>query len=483
MRNSVFFLGIDSATWDLINPWLKKGLLPGFAKLKKQSYFLDLESSNPPLTPVAWTSLYTGVNAGKHNIFDFYYFDKKGQININLGNSNKKPTIFEIASKMGKKVAALNLPFTYPVSPVKGIMLSGFLTPGLGSNFIYPFSLKNEFKQKFAKYTFTEESRYGMDKKSQDKYFRELIASCKYKIKVFNWLESKTDWDLFAVNFMEVDHVQHWFFKEPKKMLRVYQQIDSYLLAKLRANKYRHFVVFSDHGAGEYYKNLNLNTYFLQKNILKLKPNIKVKIKKILFDLGLTPSNLAKLALKINKLPGSKKGRQTAKNIKFFLDLNDVDWQNSKAFSFGYYGNVYLIKKDKHTFNQVKQALLELKDNNKPIIKEIKPKKAVYSGPYLKNAPDILYSPDNYRYGSSAIAPFLDNKIFSTPHTLKTGEHRPIGITTISKTVALNKKDKVNIMELSSTLLDLLGIEAPNYFEEKSIIKQRSQNIFKDIDL
>ena len=157
MKNKrLFFLGIDSATWDLIIPWINQGKLPGFALLLKNGLTLDLESTIPPLTPVAWTSLYTGVNAGKHNIFDFYRMDKNKQISINLASDNPMPTIFAILSNAQKKIAVCNLPFTFPPQPIKGMMLSGFLTPNLNSQFLYPSSLQKEFKKRFPDYRFTE---------------------------------------------------------------------------------------------------------------------------------------------------------------------------------------------------------------------------------------------------------------------------------------------------------------------------------------
>ena len=166
MNKKLFFFGIDSATWDLIIPWVKQGKLPGFAKFIKQGLTTDLYSTTPPLTPIAWSTLYTGVNPGKHGLFGFYRFDKKKQITINLAFDRKLPTMFNLLSKAGLKVASLNMPFTFPVEPVNGIMLSGFLTPDLKANYIYPKELGKRFAKIFPNHSFTEKSRYGMDKKS-----------------------------------------------------------------------------------------------------------------------------------------------------------------------------------------------------------------------------------------------------------------------------------------------------------------------------
>ena len=484
MKTKLFFLGIDSATWDLIKPWVSQGKLPGFAKLLKSGLTLDLESTIPPLTPVAWTSFYTGVNAGKHNVFDFYKMTKEREITVNLASDNQQQTCFSYLSRLGKKIAVLNLPFTFPPQPVNGVMLSGFLTPNLNADFLYPQSLQKEFKSKFPNYSFTEKARYGMSKSSQQKYFQELIESVREKIKAFNWLENQDDWDLFAVNFMEVDHVQHWFFNEPLKILKVYQEIDKYLELKIKQNQYSQIMVFSDHGAGPYYRNLNLNTLFLQKGLLKLNSSWQTRFKKLLFDLGFTVSNVAKFALWLNRLPGSKQGRQKAQKIKLFLDLSDIDYSRSTALAFGYYGNVYLLKKDKRSQQKVVQVLKELRYQGKKVINAIWENKQVYKGTYAKYGPDLLYSAGNYAYGASAITPFLDNRVFSSPHTLKTGEHRPLGIFALAKKPKLkSKRQKINIFETSATLLDLLKVPVPEYYEGKSILAATKQDIFKNLEL
>jgi len=480
-KGKLFFLGIDAATWDLITPWAKEGKLPGFAQLLKTGLTLNLRSTVPPLTPVAWTSLYTGVNAGAHNVFDFYRVKKNNEITINLANNRRLPTIFRFLSEAQKKVAVLNLPFTFPPEPVNGLMLSGFLTPGLNADFLFPISLQAEFRRRFPRYCFTENARYGMDKKSKQAYFAELIKSVREKIRVFEWAEKQAEWDLFAVNFMEVDHVQHWFFNEPQKMLKVYRQVDNYLLTKLKEKRYSQLMVFSDHGAGPYKQNLNLNTYFLQKGLLRLKNTKKTRFKKLLFDLGFTVSNTAKLALFLNRLPQSKEGRSKAQKIKLFLDLNDIDYKRSTALSFGYYGNIKMLKKDAGSIKRVKAALRELKYQGEPVIDQIWEGKEIYHGPYAKNGPDLLFSAGNYSFGASAISPFLNNRVFSAPHTLKSGEHRPLGIFALANKPKLEKKrTEINIYETSATILDILGVSVPNYFEGASILEE---NIFTGLAL
>ena len=67
----VVILGLDGLDHGLTEQMLEEGKLPHLAALRDQGCFKPLASTLPPISPVAWSSFQTGVNPGKHNIFDF----------------------------------------------------------------------------------------------------------------------------------------------------------------------------------------------------------------------------------------------------------------------------------------------------------------------------------------------------------------------------------------------------------------------------
>src|SRR2546425_5966893 len=67
----VVVLGLDGLDYGLTTRLLSEGKLPHLAALRDQGCFKSLGSTLPPISPVAWSSFQTGVNPGKHNIFDF----------------------------------------------------------------------------------------------------------------------------------------------------------------------------------------------------------------------------------------------------------------------------------------------------------------------------------------------------------------------------------------------------------------------------
>ena len=67
----VVVLGLDGLDYGLTRQFLDEGKLPHLAALRETGCFLPLGSTLPPISPVAWSTFQTGVNPGKHNIFDF----------------------------------------------------------------------------------------------------------------------------------------------------------------------------------------------------------------------------------------------------------------------------------------------------------------------------------------------------------------------------------------------------------------------------
>ena len=73
-------LGLDGMDYALTEKFLEEGKLPNLAKIRQQGCFKPLATTVPSISPVAWSSFQTGVNPGKHNIFDFLTRDKQNYI-------------------------------------------------------------------------------------------------------------------------------------------------------------------------------------------------------------------------------------------------------------------------------------------------------------------------------------------------------------------------------------------------------------------
>jgi predicted AlkP superfamily phosphohydrolase/phosphomutase len=155
-RHKLIILGIDGMDPQLLRQFMREGKMPNFAKLAEQGSFRELTTSIPPQSPVAWSNLITGMDAGGHGIFDFIHRDPKtlqlyfstsrvegpkhaihlGKWVIPMGGGSaeqlrKGQAFWEILDQKGVPNTIFRIPANFPPVPAKGKTLSGMGTPDL----------------------------------------------------------------------------------------------------------------------------------------------------------------------------------------------------------------------------------------------------------------------------------------------------------------------------------------------------------------
>jgi predicted AlkP superfamily phosphohydrolase/phosphomutase len=152
----VVILGLDGMDHGLTETMLEEGKLPNLAALRAKGCFRPLGSTVPPISPVAWSSFQTGVNPGKHNIFDFLTPDlnsyhaklssveirpprrvlKIGKFHLPLGGATvrllrKSRPFWNVLSDHGIFSNVLRVPITFPPEKLRGVLLSAMCVPDL----------------------------------------------------------------------------------------------------------------------------------------------------------------------------------------------------------------------------------------------------------------------------------------------------------------------------------------------------------------
>ncbi len=146
-------LGFDGMDPHLLTQWMDEGKLPNIAKLAKGGGMFPLQTTHSPESPTAWASFATGVNAGKHNIYDFLVRDTASYL-PDLGMVTRTPPKFLFnyfpiskpkltsirggtsfwvtAGRHGVRSDMLTVPVTFPPEDVEnGEMLSGLPLPDI----------------------------------------------------------------------------------------------------------------------------------------------------------------------------------------------------------------------------------------------------------------------------------------------------------------------------------------------------------------
>jgi predicted AlkP superfamily phosphohydrolase/phosphomutase len=73
----VVLIGLDGATFSILNPLMADGIMPFLKEFAGQGVHGVLHSTPHPLTPPAWTSLQTGRSPGNHGVFDFVRVERQ----------------------------------------------------------------------------------------------------------------------------------------------------------------------------------------------------------------------------------------------------------------------------------------------------------------------------------------------------------------------------------------------------------------------
>ncbi|MGD1000884.1 MAG: alkaline phosphatase family protein [Candidatus Brocadiia bacterium] len=142
----VIVIGIDGLDPRLVERMMDDGRMPNFAKLAREGTFSALQTAIPPESPVAWMSAATGMNPGRHGLFDFIRRNPENYLpDLSILKTSSKGSwrrsgqpyvppsaqkaFWDILGEQGIPTVVLRWPVTFPAQPVNGRLLSGLGTP------------------------------------------------------------------------------------------------------------------------------------------------------------------------------------------------------------------------------------------------------------------------------------------------------------------------------------------------------------------
>ncbi|MDG6994442.1 MAG: alkaline phosphatase family protein [Nitrososphaerota archaeon] len=478
MANKVVFIGIDGAPFGLVTKWAKEGKLPNLLALLNESAYGPLESAID-LTPPGWSSIYSGKNAGKHGIFDFKVH-RPGSYEFVSTNSTMRDAedIWGILSRFGARVGVLNAPVTFPVRPVNGFLVSGFLTPGEQVEYTYPSSLKEELKRAVPDFrpSSSNELQLNLDK---DAYTKNVLNEIENLRLATTYIKKKQqDLDFFGVIVSETDHVQHWFWKDMENsgskqskysnvILETYKAVDRLIGEVLHdADENTYVILVSDHGGTRLKKFFHTNYFLHSIGMLNFKTDLRTTIKRILYDKGITQ--------KLYHFLIDRKVFLLHYLLRpLALTIRDIDWSRTAAYSFGY-GQIYLNIKGREPQGAISSGqapetrrlimdhlshVSDVSSNNKCPIRAMYTKEEIFSGPHLEEAPDIqLVMLDGYEaFPWASIA----DGIF-TESVDRSGTHNTQGIVAIrGKGVEKGMIEGASVLDIAPTILGIMDVEIP----------------------
>ena len=161
----VIIVGLDGMDPGLAMRFMQEDRLPNFQRLAERGVFRPLDTSNPSLSPVAWSTFTTGVDPSRHGIYDFITRDpctcapmlsstdiQDAKRVLNIGRYMvplEKPKIkllrkgtpfWKLLGDRHIHSIIQRVPITFPPEPFRGLLLSGMCVPDLrGSQGTFSF--------------------------------------------------------------------------------------------------------------------------------------------------------------------------------------------------------------------------------------------------------------------------------------------------------------------------------------------------------
>lgn len=121
----VIFIGLDGADWELLDGYMASGAMPNLQRLVSAGVRGPLATEMPPLSPIVWTTMMTGVSPLQHQILDFTRFNPFTHLKEPITSDERRaPAIWNMLTYAGKSAAVFGLWATYAAEPVRAINVS-----------------------------------------------------------------------------------------------------------------------------------------------------------------------------------------------------------------------------------------------------------------------------------------------------------------------------------------------------------------------
>lgn len=498
----VLVIGLDGVPYGLIREWADAGHLPNIKRLIDGGVAGDLASTMPPTSGPSWSSFLTGKNPGKTGIYDFLH-RREGSYVFPPVNASMRSgrSLWSLLSEAGRRVAVVNIPISYPVEEVNGILISGWMTPYFAKDFTWPRDLGEEINREVGDYRIYPAETFGEGRK------RAFFDACDELLELLTstnlYLMKREPWDFFMTVYFDTDRVLHqlWHYVDPEHpwhgdrrggqaaasdlaapVIRYFSRLDKDIGRLLeQAGPDTRVMMMSDHGMGTAGRFIVLNNLLLEKGFIELADDVATRLKAFAFRRGFTLRNVHRMVDRVGLAKHAE-----YKNVysfdavlkRFFLSFHNVDWSRTRAYSFGrHYGALFLNVRGREpqgcvepgaeyerTRDEIAEAMLAHVDPElgRPLVSKCIRREEVYSGDRFAEAPDLVllpHDPTDIFYG---LSDFGSNRVWDATYRYS-GMHRDDGLL-IAGGPGVRRGEKFaggSVVDLAPTVMYWMGHEVP----------------------
>ena len=482
----VCVLGLDGATWSVLDPLIEEGYLPHLKALINIGQRASLRSTIPPVTAPAWASLATGLNPGRTGVWDF--FSPRGDARFVPANSDvfRGRAMWDYAAGQGHRCLVYNYPLLYPPYPVpNSVLVSGLLAPDDG-RIAYPSSIRGELDRIGDPYFIHVRVGNPRYLSHPREAFDDLMNALRMRVEAFKFMLDKARWDLVIAVFSETDWAQHFFWRDwdsshplhcPKTsplrrewFKEFWQEVDRLIgiLAERFAEDY--LMIVSDHGFGPQYGVFHLNQWLARQGWLVWK---RPPLKRYIHAFGKQLTDFLERG-GFSKVAGRVRSFRRAVKPEF---AEEIARARSQVFAGPYSAvtaGLHMVspKTSEERFWQDLLGKLAVAANEcagEPLAFEIFRKEQEYEGKYMPFFPDRIILMDrgkvalSYRRTSSSI---YEARLFLPNHS---GSHRLYGVILVAGEEGRLREDG-RVVDVAPAVCEWLHLEELPYFDGEGLI-------------
>jgi predicted AlkP superfamily phosphohydrolase/phosphomutase len=437
LERKLVVIALDGMDPHLVARWTGEGKLPALARLAARNGLHQLQSVPPPAHGPAWATLATGLNPGKHGLFDQFARDPATYQPRAAPATAAWPFTPEGHATFWSHAARAGVRYTSTDAPRDDIHLR------------LP-------EEAFEESTFLDRVRGDFDDRAG-----RLVAAL-----------ASRNWDLLLCRFDGVDRVQHLMWRlfddsHPmfdqqlarrygKAIEQIYQRADALIGDVLdRVGRDTAVVIVSAYGFAAARSSVSLNSWLVERGYMHL-------------------------------YGPSQRSHTTAALAQVGL-LDNVDWTRTRAYSIGF-GQLYVNLKGRERHGVIAagaerevlldsliidlMSFLDPHTQSRVVASVYKPTE-IFDGPHVERAPDLLVGLEPGYY----IA--LPSALGATPaHAVEpnlrqwSGDHSSFDYKTVPGLLLATSpvtSGTVRLVDIAPTVLRYFGVEIPAAMDGKPI--------------
>jgi predicted AlkP superfamily phosphohydrolase/phosphomutase len=485
-------MGLDALNLQFVQEACAGELLPHLRDALASGAYGPMESTTPPFSAPAWVTFATGRLPDRHGVYDFWRttYTPKRKLTPISSREIQGPTLRQLADAAGLRSNVVQVPMTYPPSPINGTMVTDpLMTPNEDVDYTFPAALKDELKSVVRDLQVKPYKSFAQDLDS----LADVARHEAHLGEIVRHLLAHHPSDLFLSVTQATDIVQHYFRQylypaesngiDPSKQARyasalrqAFAPIDelaSHYLAQIDEGAMVFFV--SDHGFGAAAYELQANRVLADLGLLIYADSSGAGIQRTFTRLALHAAKTLD-PLRLRRRLHRNVKRRSRSHVDEGL-AQPRDWTRTRAFagtasSEGIYVNLrgrepMGIVAPGAEYEAVRQTIIDgmlalrAPETGAPIVAAARRREEVYASPpdYF---PDVILSFDRN--------PYLFRDSFSAKQWLRPlsalggyGRHNPQGLFAAfgAPIRAGSVLTGARLVDVAPTLLYALGVPVP----------------------